>query len=191
MSLVINNIDELSSSYTVIGGKKRFTAADKYDGLFPMYDIPNISCRKTLRVLYGRVSSRTGNPVVLKQEHLSQLPVPGEHFALDIVSECFSELVDYHQKLIFRGKFYTTDTMFSRLEVEQSYLPPFSLYEKHYRDVLHDTFFDKTFSVTRYGEFEAKAVNTLKEMTVFMPVTFSEFLVNKKVAPNILSLIHI
>ncbi len=184
-----DNIKDLSLQYDSERINQRFASATKYDELFPMYDIPNISCRRTLRVLYGRVSSKTGNPVVLKQEHLSQLPVDGQHFALDIVSECFSELVDYHQKLILRGKLYTTDTMFDKLEVESSYQAPFSLYEKHCREVLHDVFFENTFSVTRYKQFEAQAVNILKEMTNNAPVTLSELLVNKATTPSISGLV--
>lgn len=186
---MIVNIDELSASYNSGGAKKRFSSANKYDELFPMYDIPNISCRRTLRVLYGRVSSKTGNPVALREEYLSQLPIQGEHFALDIVSECFSELVDYHQKLLLRGKFYTTDTMFDRLMVEKSHLPAFSLYERHYREVLHDEFFTRVPAVARYNEFETHAVNTLKELAVRMPVTFSEFLTSKMTAPNVSGLV--
>lgn len=188
MSLTQEQRDKLASSYKGTSLKSRFQSEDYYEDTFPSYNIPNISQRKTLRVLYGKVSSKSGNPVTVKEEYLSQLNVEGSHFVLDIVKECFDEMVNYHSKLLARGKLYRQNTMFETIEVEKAYQPVQQKYSVYINKLL-DYLSDPEGRFYNYYDYENYAINTVKSMATSLPITLSEFIINNSTPSNVTGLV--
>ena len=181
-----NPTPSVPSADNTTSAKEIFTQKDLYDERYPDYvfrPVP-IKVSSQMRSLYARIDN-SGFSVIPKQDFLSQLESEESTiYALDIVKECFDEMVSYWRKLDSLGKLSKNSKNFKEIVAKRAVT---SGIEQHYRAYLQEKveFFNKEFvrgdnQIKNYADYERDVrnfVHHLKRDT--QPFTLSEFCVSR------------
>lgn len=166
--------------------KNLFRQKDLYDQSYPDYVFRPSPFKITSEImaLYGRVDT-AGFSVIPKQQFVSQLdgsraPI----FALDIVKECFAEMVSYWGKLTSLGKLSKNSVTLKNIKPASAITQGIRvLYEAHIQEQIE--FFNKEYvkaesQIKNYADYERDIRNFSHYLRASTsPFTLSEFCTSK------------
>lgn len=178
-------IEETPSANNDTSLKNLFKQRDLYDKAYPDYVFrPHpVKVSARMRALYGRVDTM-GFSIIPKQDFVSQLSTQAPIFALDIVKECFDEMVSYWGKLSSLGKLSNNSLTLKKIEPKAAItfgITP--LYNAHIEKQIE--FFNKEYvrsnsQIKNYADHERDIRNFSHYLkTTSLPFTLSEFCISK------------
>ena len=179
------SLDKLPSANNGTSLKSLFKERDLYDELYPDYVFRphSIKVFSRMRALYGRVDTM-GFSIIPKQELISQLSTNEPVFALDIVKECFDEMVSYWGKLTSLGGLSKNSVTLKEIKPKSAITSGISpIYDVYIQQQIE--FFNKEYvrndnQIKNYADYERDVRNFshyLRKSS--LPFTLSEFCTSK------------
>lgn len=170
--------------------KTLFEQRDLYEKLYPDYVFraSPIKVSSKMRALYGRVDTM-GFSIIPKQDFISQLLTDEPIFAIDIVKECFDEMVSYWGKLSSLGKLSKNSLTLKEIKPRSAITSGIaSIYDAHIEQQIE--FFNKQYvrsdgQIRNYAEHERDIRNFSHYLkSKMLPFTLSEFCTSRVLKPT-------